>query len=87
MKKIYTKPEIYFESFSLSTNIANDCDAPFTLAAKDICAIPDANGVQGMGIFNMTVAGSNCGVHGEGNEMYNGFCYHIPTDSNMLFNS
>ena len=87
MKKIYTKPQIYFESFSLSTNIASDCDVPFALAAKDICAIPDASGLPEMGIFNLTVAGTQCGVHGDGNEEYNGFCYHVPVETNNLFNS
>ena len=86
MKKIYEKPEIYFESFSLSTNIASDCEVPFTLVGKDVCAIPDANGLN-MGIFNASAAGSNCVIPGTGNETYNGFCYHVPTASSNLFSS
>ena len=87
MKKAYIQPQIIFENFSVSTNIASDCEVPFNLAAKDICAIPDANGLPGMGIFNVTVAGTLCGVNGTGNEVYNGFCYHVPTETNNLFNS
>ena len=84
MKKTYMKPEIYFESFTLSTNIAANCDHPFDLQAQFVCAIPDSNG-QGMGIFDPN-RGGGCVIPGS-DEMYNGFCYHVPTENNMLFNS
>ena len=87
MKKVYIKPQICFESFSLSTNIAGGCDFPFTGAAQDICAIPDGNGL-GMGVFNPSVAGSECIIPGnDDSEMYNGFCYHVPSKNNQLFAS
>ena len=85
MKKNYSKPVIAFESFSLSQSIAANCENPFTLAAQDVCGIPDANGL-GMNIFNPNTGGS-CVIDGSGNETYNGFCYHVPTETNNLFNS
>ena len=87
MKKVYTRPEIFFESFVASSSIAGDCERVFTLAKQDICAIPDAYGTPGMGIFNMNVEWSECGVNGTGTETYDGLCYHVPTEALNLFNS
>lgn len=87
MKKTYTKPEIFFESFTLSTNIAADCEEIFSLMAQDICGIPNENGIPNKDIFNLTVVGTQCDVHGYGNEQYNGLCYHVPTEAHNLFNS
>ena len=86
MKKVYTKPEIMFESFTLSENIAGDCEQIYSLHALDICGIPDANGV-GDTIFNVSASGTDCIVPGGDSDTYNGFCYHIPTETNNLFNS
>ena len=85
VKKSYNKPEIYFESFSLSTSIASGCEVPFTLAARNVCGIPDANGLN-MNVFDPG-AGGTCVISGTGNEEYNGLCYHIPTETNNLFKS
>ena len=85
MKKSYTKPEIYFENFTLSTNIASNCDRPFSLQAQFVCAIPDANNL-GMGIFDPN-RGGGCVIPGDQDAMYDGFCYHVPTENNMLFMS
>lgn len=85
VKKSYNKPEIYFESFSLSTSIASGCEVPFTLAAKNICGIPDENGT-GERIFDTSIT-STCTTSGTGIEKFDGFCYHIPTETNNLFKS
>ena len=85
MKKTYTKPEIFFESFSLSTNIASNCEHPFTLASKGVCGIPDENDLP-MDIFDPSLGGS-CQVQGGSGAMYDGFCYHVPTENDNLFNS
>lgn len=74
-----------FEDFTLSTNIAGDCEEIFDLQAQGVCGIPDAYGL-GMNIFN-TSAGGNCFIQGGDTDTYNGFCYHIPTESQNLFNS
>lgn len=77
MKKIYSKPEIAFESFSLSQNIAAGCE--YTDPKH-----PDLY-FTGIGYAFTT----GCDVKfsdGGGDGEYNGICYHVPTDNN-LFNS
>ena len=81
MKKTYEKPEVYFESFELSTSIAASCANPIHNMARDICGleIPDVgaiflNGIQG------------CKDYKVNDGAYN-FCYHNPTDQTNLFNS
>lgn len=86
-KKKYKKPMIVIESFSLDTNIAGNCEKPFNLQAQFVCGIPDENGL-GMNIFTPGLDGGNCIVPGNGdNAKYDGFCYHVPTENNELFNS
>jgi hypothetical protein len=46
MKKVYTKPEIMFEDFTLSTNIAGDCEGEFVNATKGSCAVTGTGGVM-----------------------------------------
>lgn len=84
MKKTYSKPEIMFEDFTLNVNIAGDCEQTFGLQSVDTCGIPDIDGENH--IFAVSI-GSNCVIQGGDGELYNGFCYHIPTESNNLFNS
>ena len=86
MKKTYSKPSILIEKFALSTNIAGDCERPFTLIGQYECGVPDDNGYGDI-IFSFDVA-SNCTVEGIGDKhIYDGFCYHIPSETNQLFNS
>ena len=87
MKKTYSKPSILIENFALSTNIAANCDKPFNLQVQFVCGIPNDSGVPGMDIFDPTLGGS-CVFPGDGDSaIYDGFCYHIPTETNELFNS
>lgn len=85
MRKFYSKPEIFFEDFSLSTSITVGCDVQTHTPSKDQCGIY----VEGVGnLFLTTIAGCN----GEGGfpvefDNYNGICYHVPLDTNNLFNS
>lgn len=86
MKKTYSKPQIVIENFTLSTNVAGDCEQPYTLQAQFICAIPDTSGA-GLNLFSTAFSG-DCNVDGNGNTAtYDGFCYHIPSEKNQLFNS
>lgn len=86
MKKTYVKPEIMFESFTLSTNIARDCEGePVNNATKGTCGIPGSGGD-----FLFTDGVSGCTIDWKGLtgvDDYNGLCYHNPTDNNNLFNS
>lgn len=87
MKKEYTKPQIIIENFTLSTNLAADCEKPFTGIAQFVCAIASESN-PGITIFNANLDDSDCEYNGDGNkDTYDGFCYHVPTESNQLFNS
>lgn len=86
MKKTYVTPKIFFESFTLNTAIAGDCEVPFDLQAKGICAIPSTPDI-GLNIFNISAVGTQCKVQGGDTATYNGLCYHIPDATNNLFNS
>ena len=84
MKKVYSKPEIVFENFSLSTNVAGDCEKKTNLQSENACGmdfsglmvfLDGMGGCKDIGILNM-------GGDGE----FNGICYHVPSGEN-LFNS
>lgn len=87
MKKTYSKPEILFESFTMSTNIAAGCEKIVGNPSKGSCAVNSSGGIS---VFDATV-GAACaftpGDMGTEEDMYDGFCYHVPTEYNNLFNS
>lgn len=84
MKKSYTKPEIMFESFTMSTNIAA-CEVPYYGFGNGTCAIEGEGDVK---FFSESAAGE-CNYEGTGLGITtdDGFCYDIPTAGNVLFNS
>ena len=84
MKKTYSKPEIMFESFTMSTNIAAGCEKTFGLYSRGACGIP--TNTPGVTIFNSTLNG-DCTADGGDSATYNGLCYHVPIESDNLFNS
>lgn len=80
MKKAYVKPEIYFESFELSANIATGCTIP-TNHAENVCKYTiDTPGVGSafveVTLCEYTPADGDYSV-----------CYHVPTDGTKLFTS
>lgn len=84
MKKNYTKPEIVFESFIMSTNIAGDCE---------IKADNDKN-FHSCGIFFEGQGDLFSGNwHGcdqkptTDDGWFNGYCYHVPIENKNVFNS
>lgn len=81
MKKEYTKPEIMFEDFTLSTNIAGDCGNVVTTHAENVCGIE-------FGVDFIFLTGvQGCTKEIETDDHYSGICYHNPTDIGRLFNS
>lgn len=88
MKRTYEKPEIIFEDFSLSTNIAGDCDVTTGTQSQGACPYTVTKGPLTWNIFLSSVAA--CTTHedfdGTQDDMYNGICYHVPYGDN-LFNS
>lgn len=86
MKKAYSKPDIVFEDFSLSTNIAAGCEenpSAFSSGTQP-CGVKWAAGVY---IFTDEIDGCNRKlVDGQQGE-YNGLCYHNPTSNYNVFYS
>ena len=82
MKKNYSAPDIAFESFALSVNIAS-CDVP-AVYGEGQCGYQFAPGII---IFVDTEQG--CGTLTEdGSKEYNGICYDVPSEGlDMLFTS
>lgn len=82
MKKVYQKPAILFESFAVSANIAGDCEKIVGNPSKDVCGVKGS--APGVDLFIEGVTG--CVIKNEADD-HDGFCYHVPTDTNNLFNS
>lgn len=87
MKKTYIKPQIMFESFSVSENIAGDCERIVGNPSKGTCAVVGSGGVA---VFTDSMQACDFTPEGMGqtkNDEWDGFCYHVPTEYNNLFNS
>ncbi len=81
MKKVYSKPEIIFEDFALSTNIAGNCEVKTNTPSQMQCAYYSDFDEA---VFLDTIQA--CSTYpSEG--VYDGFCYHVPTEDKNLFNS
>lgn len=85
MKKAYEKPQIMFESFAVSTNIAGDCEVQTALPSNNTCGLD----FSGLVVFMKGMNGcSNIQVDNEGGDGdYNGICYHVLTGDKNLFAS
>ena len=80
MKKNYSKPEIVFESFKLTTSIASNCDYNSNSGDKNTCSVDVG---WGPSVF---VSKPICSVESEnGNEFE--VCYDVPTDDTRVFGS
>ena len=86
MKKVYQKPGMYVENFSLSQSIAFDCGADHNsslgkpgYADKDHCGWDVGNAI----IWN--IGSQNCDF--PGGDFYEGVCYNNPNGNNVIFNS
>lgn len=87
MKKTYSKPEILFEDFTMSTNIATGCEGTVGNPAKGTCAVV---GTGNIAVFTGTISACDftpTEVGGKNDDEWDGFCYHVSTEYNNLFNS
>ena len=86
MKKVYTAPQILFESFTMSTNIAGNCEAIVGNPTKGTCAVL---GTGDIALFDGTMSVCVFTPEAMGGEpdKFDGACYHVPVESNTLFNS
>lgn len=82
MKKIYEKPVIMFEDFTLSANIAAGCEVKAGSPSEGTCGIPTSD--PDTTYFSAGIA--NCNSYTP-DGMYDGACYHTPFETNNLFNS
>lgn len=80
MKKTYVKPEVYFESFELSTSIAMGCGMRINQAEGTCSTIP--------GIGTVFTVSDSCDwtASTDPNDQAR-FCYHQPLDANRIFTS
>ncbi len=81
MKKAYSKPEIMFEDFSLSVNVAAGCETKLDNQSQGSCGYLLRTGAT---IFISNQTGCSNHVPDDGS---NGICYHVPTETSNLFNS
>ena len=82
MKKTYAKPQIVFESFQLTANIAGDCNTKPNIANEATCGYIDDNGWI---IFQNSAVCIHVQVGPDGE--YNGLCYRVPTGDMSVFTS
>ena len=83
MRKAYVKPEIMFESFTLSTNIAAGCEYKNGLQAQGYCGYKNRTGKI---IFTSDIVGANGCQYVEA-DTNDTLCYHVPNENNNIFNS
>lgn len=81
MKKRYQKPEVSFEDFELSTNIAYSCAVKVEGPTNGSCGLT-IPGVPGVVFLSAVIGCTRSGSDGE----YS-YCYHVPTEAQKLFNS
>lgn len=89
MKKVYKKPLVILENFSLSTSIAGDCEVKTDTQSRNTCGM-DFSGIT---VFLDTMAGCSgdddipiTSENGDG-ESDDGICYHVSSNGYNLFTS
>lgn len=78
MKKTYVRPEVYFESFELSANIATGCKL-ISNAAERVCAVLDKD----LGYTYFTEHVCDFWTPNETDKV----CYNPPADTANVFTS
>ncbi len=82
MKKLYTKPKVVFENFSLSTNIAS-CEVHAN-AERGSCG---CEFIPGLTLFSDAVINGGCDILAQDGIDNDGLCYHNPSDLYNVFKS
>lgn len=90
MKRIYQKPDVFFEDFAFSSNIASSCSISNHNQAGN-CTYHGNQGSaetgcefisNGLSIFNQ----GSCMAYPQDDTIFN-LCYHVPTDDSRMFAS
>lgn len=80
MKKVYSKPEIQFEDFTVTANIATGCEVECN-SAVNVCMLEvEFDGMGSITIFVDEPSGCNTTPIGQ----YDGLCYHVPEGYNTF---
>ncbi len=79
MKKRYEKPDIMFDNFTMSESVAR-CEEKANFA-RGVCAVE-----TGPFTYMFTDEVNSCNFKQKDLE-FNSLCYHVPMDSNNVFNS
>ena len=83
MKKLYSKPGIVYEDFSICTHIAKTCDVELGTFEQGKCG-----GYEwGRDFIFMNDAQQGCTTIVPDDGSYDEICYHHPIDGARLFNS
>lgn len=86
MKKAYSRPDIIFEDFSLSTSIAAGCTATLDNPTENVCGLKFDNTTVFLdAVYYCQTA--NGGTPVDDGKVGDGVCYHVPETTNNLFNS
>ncbi len=85
MKRTYSKPDIAFESFSLATSIAGNCEIKTDTKGGGECGYY-LDHVGWVFLMEM-IGGCKVKITEEQSHRYNGFCYHVPMENSTLFNT
>lgn len=80
MKKTYVKPEVYFENYELSANIAVGCGTGFNHDNTNF-STPDSCQYF-FGIDRVFLSIGPCTLTNP-----NKYCYNVPTDNQAIFSS
>ena len=81
MKKAYSKPEIMFEDFSLSANVAAGCTFKTDTKSEGDCGYYSVR--YNAMLFTLTVSGCKYTAVQDTDSL----CYHVPNEMNDIFNS
>jgi hypothetical protein len=77
LKKIYGKPDIYFDNFAMSTAIAGNCSTVTNTPYSGECGLKYTDTIT---IFTGDITQCNVKVGtGTVDAEWNGICYHVPT--------
>lgn len=79
MKKIYSKPDILFDSFAMADSIAS-CEVQANFQSGTCGVVL----TEAMTLFTQSVADCNWQFK---DEEYDGLCYHVPFGAYNVFNS
>ena len=80
-KKTYATPQIVFESFQLTANIAGNCNTRPSITDETTWGYND----NGWIVFQNSAVCIDGRIGPDDN--YNGLCYHVPTGNMSVFTS